>query len=71
MPAAIERLEIYTLPEGLALSPEMAVAANAATNKNKPNLETVFIFDTVLLLFYSDHNKILFRELLNRRTQWG
>jgi hypothetical protein len=45
-PAAIERLEIDTLPEGWALSPEIAVAASTATNKNKTNLETVVIFDT-------------------------
>jgi hypothetical protein len=48
MPAAIDRLEIDTLPEGLALSPEIAVAASAATNRNKTNAETVFIFDTGL-----------------------
>jgi hypothetical protein len=32
----------------LGLSPEMAVVANVATNKNKTNLETVAIFDTEL-----------------------
>jgi hypothetical protein len=48
MPAAIERLEIDTLPEGLAPSPEIAVAASAVTNRNKTKLETVFIFDTGL-----------------------
>jgi hypothetical protein len=48
MPAAIDLLDIDTLPDGLALSPEMAVVANAATNKNNANLQTIFIFDTGL-----------------------
>jgi hypothetical protein len=57
MPAAIDRLEIDTLPDGLGLSPEMAVVANVATNKNKTNLEIFVIFDTDFLLFCSDPNK--------------
>jgi hypothetical protein len=48
MPAAIDLLSMDTLPEGLRLSPEMAVVANTATNKNKTKLETVVIFDTGL-----------------------
>jgi hypothetical protein len=47
-PAAIDLLSIVTLPDGLRASPEMAVAANAATNKNKANLEIFVIFDTRL-----------------------
>jgi hypothetical protein len=41
MPAAIDLLWIDTFPEGVALSPDMAVVAKTATKKNKANLETV------------------------------
>jgi hypothetical protein len=40
-PAAIDLLWIDTFPEGVALSPDMAVVAKTATKKNKANLETV------------------------------